>query len=69
MNLCFTTGQLPKAWGTSEIFVLYKMKGSRTDPNSYRGINLINDFCRIFDVFEKHTLFYVAFELIKVKID
>ncbi len=36
-------------WGQSEIFVLYKMKGSRDDPNSYRGINLINDFCKIFE--------------------
>ena len=49
MNLCFTTGRLPKAWGASEIFILYKMKGDRLDPNSYRGINLINDFCRLFE--------------------
>ena len=49
MNLCFTTGRLPKDWGSSEIFVLYKMKGDRMDPNSYRGINLINDFCRLFE--------------------
>ena len=34
MNLCFTSGQLPKEWGESEIFVLYKLKGKRNDPNS-----------------------------------
>ncbi len=32
MNLCFTSGKMPDAWGESEIFVLYKLKGSRDDP-------------------------------------
>ncbi len=49
MNLCFRQGVVPMDWGTSEIFVLYKMKGSRDDPNNYRGINLINDFCKIYE--------------------
>jgi hypothetical protein len=49
MNLCFTSGTTPEAWGELEIFVLYKLKGSRDDPNNYRGINLINDFCRVYE--------------------
>jgi hypothetical protein len=49
MNLCFVSGNIPSDWGESEIFVLYKMKGARSDPNNYRGINLINDFCRIYE--------------------
>ncbi len=49
MNLCFRQGVVPVEWGNSEIFVLYKMKGSRDDPNNYRGINLINDFCKIYE--------------------
>ncbi len=49
MNLCFTSGTTPMAWGESEVFVLYKLKGSRDDPNNYRGINLINDFCRVYE--------------------
>ncbi len=49
MNMCFVSGRVPVEWGDSEIFVLYKMKGSRLDPNNYRGINLINDFCRIYE--------------------
>ncbi len=49
MNLCFVQGSVPEDWGTSEIFVLYKMKGCRQDPNNYRGINLINDFCKIYE--------------------
>jgi hypothetical protein len=27
MNICFDTGQVPKAWGYSEVFILYKGKG------------------------------------------
>ncbi len=49
MNLCFYQGVVPADWGVSEIFVLYKLKGSRDDPNNYRGINLINDFCKIYE--------------------
>ncbi len=49
MNLCFRQGVVPMEWGNSEIFVLYKMKGSRADPNNYRGINLINDFCKVYE--------------------
>ncbi len=49
MNSCFVSGQLPTEWGESEVFILYKGKGPRDDPNSYRGINLINDFCRLFE--------------------
>ncbi len=48
MNQCFVSGQLPSDWGVSEVFVLYKGKGPRDDPNSYCGINLINDFCCLF---------------------
>jgi hypothetical protein len=47
MNRCFISGQVPQSWGESEVFILYK--GSRDDPNNYRGINLINDFCRIYE--------------------
>ncbi len=49
MNACFVSGKVPASWGESEVFILYKGKGSRDDPNNYRGINLINDFCRIYE--------------------
>ncbi len=49
MNTCFVSGKVPRSWGESEVFILYKGKGSREDPNNYRGINLINDFSRIFE--------------------
>jgi hypothetical protein len=49
MNSCFVSGQTPNDWGESEVFILYKGKGSRDDPNNYRGINLINDFSRVYE--------------------
>jgi hypothetical protein len=49
MNSCFVSGQLPSEWGESEVFILYNGKDARDDPNSYRGINLINDFCQLFE--------------------
>jgi hypothetical protein len=49
MNRCFVSGTVPSSWGESEVFILYKGKGPRDDPNNYRGINLINDFCRVYE--------------------
>ncbi len=49
MNFCFVSGRVPESWGESEIFILYKGKGARDNPINYRGINLINDFCRLFE--------------------
>ncbi len=49
MNICFETGQVPKMWGYSEVFILYKGKGLRILPTNYRGINLNNDFLRIYE--------------------
>jgi hypothetical protein len=49
MNICFETGQVPKTWGYSEVFILYQGKGLRILPTNYRGINLNKDFLRIFE--------------------
>ena len=49
MNACLFSETVPSAWGSSEIFVLYKGKGVRSDRDNYRGINLINDFCRLYE--------------------
>jgi hypothetical protein len=29
MNACFVSGSVPKSWGESEVFILYKGKGDR----------------------------------------
>ncbi len=49
MNMCFSTGAVPKRWGESEVFILYKGKGEVTDPINYRGINLNDNFLRIYE--------------------
>ncbi len=49
MNMCFYQGTVPVRWGESEVFILYKGKGDVTDPINYRGINLNDDFLRIYE--------------------
>jgi hypothetical protein len=49
MNRCFVEGKIPSAWGYSEVFVLYKGKGDRKIPVNYRGINLNDDFLRLYE--------------------
>ncbi len=49
LNRCFFEGKVPAAWGLSEVFVLYKGKGDKTLPVNYRGINLNDDFLRLFE--------------------
>jgi hypothetical protein len=49
MNMCFVQGRVPTRWGESEVFILYKGKGEVTDPVNYRGINLNDDFLRIYE--------------------
>jgi hypothetical protein len=49
MNMCFHSGRIPARWGESEVFILYKGKGNVTDPINYRGINLNDDFLRVYE--------------------
>jgi hypothetical protein len=49
MNMCFADCVVPVRWGESEVFILYKGKGDVTDPINYRGINLNDDFLRIYE--------------------
>ncbi len=49
MNMCFVQGKIPSRWGESEVFILYKGKGEVTDPINYRGINLNDDFLRVYE--------------------
>ncbi len=49
MNMCFAQGRVPVRWGDSEVFILYKGKGEVTDPINYRGINLNDDFLRLYE--------------------
>ena len=47
-NVVLLTGALSDCWASGLIVPIYKNKGSKTDPNNYRGISLISCVCKIF---------------------
>jgi hypothetical protein len=49
MNACWQEGRIPRSWGETELFILYKGKGSRSLADNYRAIALSNDFRRIYE--------------------
>ncbi len=60
-NACFESGAFPDPWRTSEIFVLYKGKGDVLDPNSYRGIALLDSCFKLYERLLYHRLRTWAF--------
>lgn len=48
-NLCFLQGSCPWQWGKSEVFLLFKGKGSVQDPDNYRGITLLDASYKIYE--------------------
>ena len=47
-NVILRTGIIPTNWCLSFISPIFKNKGSRTDPNNYRGISLISCIGKLF---------------------
>jgi hypothetical protein len=45
----FDQGQVPLAWQDANVTPLYKKKGSRSDPSSYRPISLTSVRCKIIE--------------------
>jgi Reverse transcriptase (RNA-dependent DNA polymerase) len=48
-NTCVRLHRLPKGWCISDLFLLYKGKGPKTDVNNFRGIALSNVLYKLFD--------------------
>ena len=48
-NLILANASYPLSWSKAKLFMLFK-KGSRQDPNNYRGISVINSVAKIFDM-------------------
>jgi hypothetical protein len=47
-NLVYFSSNYPPDWGLSYLFILFKGKGDREDPNNYRGITLASQFSKLF---------------------
>jgi len=47
-NAILGTGHIPKEWASGMIIPIYKNKGSKTDPNNYRGITLLSCMAKLF---------------------
>lgn len=46
-NRCVATNRIPTEWNKSWLIPVHK-KGSKTDPNNYRGISLMNNMAKLF---------------------
>lgn len=53
-NSCYLKSITPLDWSASTITVLFKGKGSVSDPSNYRGINILNSFFKMYE----RLLFY-----------
>jgi hypothetical protein len=48
-NLCWRAGHLPQSWVTANSIALFKGKGSRADPSSYRLVSVTSIIMRAFE--------------------
>ena len=48
LNLCFAEHNVPRIWKLSCTKPLYKGRGSKTEPSSYRGISLLSCMYKFF---------------------
>ena len=48
LNLCFVENNVHRIWKLLYIKPLYKGKGSKTEPSSYRGISLLSCMYKLF---------------------
>lgn len=56
VNECFARGQIPLSWGMSHTTILFKGKGPSQNPDSYRGISVLNASFKIYERLLYHRL-------------
>jgi len=47
LNEIWTTSTVPKTWGLARLTCLFKIKGSRKDPEMYRGLSVSSSLCKL----------------------
>jgi hypothetical protein len=60
-NCILDTGFFPINWLSSVIVPIFK-KGDNSDPNNYRGINLISNLCKLFTAILNSRLLNWSFD-------
>ena len=55
-NLIFETGIVPECWSTGVLITIFKNKGSKSDPEMYRGITLNSCFSKTFSAILNNRL-------------
>lgn len=55
-NVCYEQGRFPKRWSEAIIQPIFKNRGSRGDPNNYRGIALLPCIGKVFTKVLKNRL-------------
>ena len=48
-NRCISSSELPTAWKSATVIPLYKGKGARNQPSSYRPISLLNSIGKVYE--------------------
>ena len=65
-NIILDKGITPESWGKGILIAIFKNKGSKSDPNSYRGVTLNSCISKMFSAVlnNRLTKFSDEFELI-----
>ena len=64
MFVILNTGYFPEIWAIGQIIPIFKNKGSKNDPNNYRGITLLSCLAKFFNIVLNNRLKLVADKVI-----
>ena len=65
-NIILETGCFPEAWAEGMIVPIFKNKGSKNDPNNYRGITLLSCMSKYFNSVLNNRLKAVAEKILSL---
>ena len=65
-NIILDTGCFPESWAVGLIVPIYKNKGSKNDPNNYRGITLLSCLAKFFNIALNNRLKVISEKIISL---